>query len=691
MKKIIVHLLGWCILIMPIYAGQQSEADSLKKELLTAVDQQRSLILGRLSELCQKSDLKQSIAYDLENLEIQLRLNNRRDASSTLNNLGVGYYMQGDYQEALRYFEQSLNLREEFNDTINIVKTLNNLGVISQIAADYEKAIAYHKKSLLFKIALGDTLSIAKTMNNIGVVYMDLGKFEDARQFMQQALGYYLMKKDSSGIAASYNNLGQLFGDDKKQDSALNYYALSLEIKRKIHDQRGIGNTLNNMGMIYFEKNQKQKAIELFEEAMKIRTNLGDKFGLSSTLNNLANLYYSEKNYSEATRFFKESLKIAEQEQLKGVLQRNYSGLANLYNETGNKDEALKYYKLLNAIKDSIYKEDLNKQLGDLNLKYQHEKSKKENEILKKENQIQELQLKVASIKQWVLLTVLLLMLAGGFATFLVMKNKHHKRLTDELQRHNQELEDKVARRTSELENSNKSKDQLFSIIAHDLRSPFNSLLGLTELLSDSFDSLTNDEKKEFIKYTKESVETLYRLLENLLSWAMAQTGKLLLQPEPLEMEALIKDTLHIFHQQMLKKQIKPKIELETDEYAFADRETVKTILRNLISNAVKFTNEGGDVTVKCRLLSNLQHDKMIEITVTDNGVGISEEKLKILFDSPHKVKSPGTSFEKGTGLGLMLCKDFVEKNHGNLTVISETGKGSSFIFTLPVASQQAS
>lgn len=688
MKKIVLLLFIRYMLLMPLFANQQSETDSLKKELETAVDLQRSQILGRLSELCQKSDLKQSIAYDIENLEIQLRLNNRRDASSTLNNLGVGFYMLGNYQEALGYFEQSLALREEFYDTANIVKTLNNLGVISQIAGDFEKAITYHKKSLLFKIALADTLSIAKTMNNIGVVYMDLGKFADARKFMQLALDYYRIKKDSSGIAASYNNLGQLFGDEKKQDSALIFYAQSLEIKRKIHDQRGIGNTLNNMGMIYFEKKQNQKAIELFEEALKIRTVLGDKFGLSSTLNNLANLYYSEKKYSEATRFFKESLKIAEQEQLKGVLQRNYSGLASLYDQTGNKTDALKYYKLLNAIKDSIYKEDLNKQLADLNLKYQNEKSKKENEILKKENQIQDLKLKVANTKQIILVTVLLLMLAGGFATFLIMKNKHHQHLTGELQRHNLELEDKVAQRTSELENSNKSKDQLFSIIAHDLKSPFNSLLGLTELLSDSFESLTNDEKKEFIKYTKESVETLYRLLENLLSWSMAQTGKLHLSPEPLEMDAIIKDTLRIFHQQMLKKHISARVELETDANAFADKETVKTILRNLISNAVKFTNEGGNVTVKYRLLPDQQQNKMVEITVTDNGVGIPDEKLKILFESPHKVKSPGTSFEKGTGLGLLLCKDFVEKNHGILTVNSETGKGSSFIFTLPLSSQ---
>lgn len=686
MKKYLIQLIIWFIIVVPLYADRQSEIDSLKKELVHATDFHRSQILGKLSELCQKTDLEQSIVYDLENLDLQIKLGNRRDASTTLNNLGVANYMKGNYLQSLDYFEKSLALREEFNDTVNIVKTLNNLGVISQIAGDFEKAVAFHQKSLLFKIALADTLSIAKTMNNIGVVYMDLGKYPDARKFMKQALEYYIIKRDSSGVAASYNNMGQLFNENKMIDSALIYYSLSLEIKRKIHDLRGIGNTLNNMGMIYFDKKQNEKATELFEEALQIRAELGDRFGLSSTLNNLANLYYSEKKYPKAIEFFRKSLEIADSEKLNVMKQRNYTGLAGLYDETGRKEDALKYYKLLNAIKDSIYKEDLNKQLGDLTLKYQNEKSKKENEILTHENQIQELELKVADTRQIILFVVIMLLVAGGIVVFMIMKNRSNHLLNEQLQQLNRELEMKVAQRTAELENSNKSKDQLFSIIAHDLKSPFNSLLGLTELLSESFESLTEEEKKEFIKYTRESVENLYRLLENLLNWSITQTGKLRLNAEPLEMGLLINDTLSLLHQQIIKKQLITNIELESDEMAFADQETVKTILRNLITNAIKFTPAGGKITIKYRLNENFRNGKMVEITVSDNGVGISSENQELLFKNPQLIKTQGTSYEKGTGLGLILCKDFVEKNNGQISVLSEPGKGSSFTFSLPVA-----
>lgn len=685
MKNSWLHIFILLLIQMPLFAQPQNEADSLKKELELAVDIHRSTILSRLSEIYQKTDPQQSISFDLENYQLQLRLKNRRDASSTLNNLGVSYYMMGNYQQALDYFEQSLSLREEFNDTANIVKTLNNLGVISQIVGDYEKALAFLQKSLLFKIALADTLSIAKTLNNIGVVYMDLGKYSDAWKFMKQALDYYTLKNDLSGIAASYNNLGQLFNEEKMADSALSYYSLSLEIKRKIGDRRGIGNTLNNMGMIYFEKKLHSQAIELFEEAKEIRTQLDDNFGLSSTLNNLANLYFSEKNYPKAIEFFRKSLEIAESENLKGILQRNYAGLAQLFDETGRTADALKYYKLLNAIKDSLYKEDINKQLGDLQLKYQTEKSKKENEILKQKNQIQELQLKISTERQTKLYVLIMLLVAGGIAAFLIMQNRSNRRLNAQLQKHNDELGIKVAQRTSELEESNKTKDQIFSIIAHDLKSPFNSLLGLTDLLSESFDSLSDDEKKEFIKYTKESVENLYRLLENLLNWSHTQTGRLKLSPEPLQIDTIIYDTLDLFYPQSQKKSIALTVEVETMAQAYADKETVKTVLRNLISNAIKFTPIGGKVTINYSLTEFAETGQMITIAVKDTGVGIPLEKQHFLFENPGQVKSPGTSYEKGTGLGLLLCKDFIEKNQGQISISSESGKGSTFAFTLPV------
>ena len=689
MKIKLVQIFLWLIIQASLFAQPQKQIDSLETLLVSAKGAERSLILSRLSALYQRTSLDKSIALDNENLELQFRLNIRRDASSTLNNLGVNYYMKGNYPLALNYFEQSLALREEFNDTANIVKTLNNLGVLSQVVGNYEKALAFFQKSLLFKMSLSDTLSIAKTLSNIGVIYLDLHKYEDAGKFMHQALSYYYSLNDSSGIAVSYNNLGQLFDAVSKPDSALIYYSRSLEIKRKIGDERGIGNTLNNMGMIYADKKLTNQAVVLFEEALLIRKKLGDNFGLSSTYNNMANTYLAEKKFAKALEKYNQSTAIAMQGNLKGMLERNYAGLARLYDQTGKTNEALKFYKLLDAIKDSIFKEDLNKQLSDLNLKYETEKAKKENEILTQKNQIQELQLKVSDERQIKLYAVILLLFAGSIVVVLVMRNRNNKKLNDQLQLSNQQLEIRIKQRTKEIEEANKTKDQFFSIIAHDLKSPFNALLGLSVMLDDNYETLTDPERKEFIHYLREAVDTLYQLLENLLNWSVSQRGVLQLFPSKLQINNVIEDVLLLFSQQAQIKNISLRFENKTPEPAYADAETVKTILRNLISNAIKFSPLGGNVIIKTALHENPDGSPMYEVHISDGGVGIPPEKQEIIFENPMEVKTKGTSNEKGTGLGLLICKDFVNKNNGQISLKSEPGKGSTFIFTLPLFKNQ--
>jgi signal transduction histidine kinase len=374
---------------------------------------------------------------------------------------------------------------------------------------------------------------------------------------------------------------------------------------------------------------------------------------------------------------------------LKGMLKRNYAGLAQLYDMTGKTNEALKFYKLLDAIKDSIFKEDLNKQLADFNLKYETEKAKRENEILTKENEIQELQLKVSNERQIKLYAVILLLFAGSILVVLVMRNRNNKKLNDQLQLSNQQLEVRIKQRTKEIEEANKTKDQFFSIIAHDLKSPFNALLGLSVMLDDNYETLTDPERKEFIHYLREAVDTLYQLLENLLNWSVSQRGILQLFPSKLQINNIIEDTLLLFSQQAQMKNITFSFENKTHEQAYADADTVKTILRNLISNAIKFSPLGGKVIIKTALSEISDGAPLYEVQISDSGVGIPQDKQEIIFENPMEVKTKGTSNEKGTGLGLLICKDFVQKNNGQISLISEPGKGSTFIFTLPLFKNQ--
>lgn len=223
------------------------------------------------------------------------------------------------------------------------------------------------------------------------------------------------------------------------------------------------------------------------------------------------------------------------------------------------------------------------------------------------------------------------------------------------------------------------TKDKLFSIIAHDLRSPFNSILGFSDLLIDSTECNDIEETKQFAKIINTSTSNTLVLLDNLLEWANTQSGKNKFTPVTLNFKPIIKEIFDILNSTAEIKNISLNYKESIQVDVFADENMLKTILRNLISNGIKFTNTNGQIDVYA-----LQKQNFIEITVSDNGVGMNEEIQNNLFKIDKKVTTSGTLNEKGSGLGLILCKEFVEKHGGKIRVKSELGKGSSFIFTLP-------
>jgi signal transduction histidine kinase len=231
------------------------------------------------------------------------------------------------------------------------------------------------------------------------------------------------------------------------------------------------------------------------------------------------------------------------------------------------------------------------------------------------------------------------------------------------------------------LEGLNKTKDKLFSIIAHDLKSPLNSILGFSELLNNKIQTSDIEKSKKFATIINTSAKNNLRLLDNIMTWAKTQTEQIEFIPENLKLYPIVEETLLVLNSSALLKNIKLISSLPDDIVAYADRIMLSTILRNLISNAIKFTNLGGKIDISA--VSQQDH---VEISVADNGVGISEENQKKLFGADVNFTMNGTENESGTGLGLMLCKEFVEKHGGRIWVESKLGKGSDFKFTLPLS-----
>lgn len=231
-----------------------------------------------------------------------------------------------------------------------------------------------------------------------------------------------------------------------------------------------------------------------------------------------------------------------------------------------------------------------------------------------------------------------------------------------------------------QLKELNATKDKFFSIIAHDLRSPFNDIIGFSELLRENVNDIDNRESEKYIHIINSTAKKTLILLDNLLDWAKSQTGELSYKPEKIVLSEIILEIIGLKKSLAKTKNISFHYTPTNEIELYTDENILKTIVRNLISNAVKFTNIGGHIKI---LATTNQHQ--VEISISDNGVGIKDETIHKLFDLSTNVTSPGTANEKGSGLGLVLCKEFVEKLGGKIWVESEEGKGSDFKFTLPL------
>ncbi|MEN8192022.1 MAG: PAS domain-containing sensor histidine kinase [Bacteroidota bacterium] len=241
-------------------------------------------------------------------------------------------------------------------------------------------------------------------------------------------------------------------------------------------------------------------------------------------------------------------------------------------------------------------------------------------------------------------------------------------------------LSNKLAESEEMLKELNASKDRFFSIISHDLKNSFFSVMGLSKKLADPDNQETEDQKSHIAQLLYENSTKLYSLLENLLTWARVQRGETIYNPSDINLYELSSEIASIFELKAGEKNISLENKVEKDIKIFADQNMVNTILRNLISNALNFTNDGGNIKISSKIREN-----DIVVTVEDNGIGISEENQKKLFRIDQKYIGTNTNGEKGTGLGLILCKEFIDKHGKDIWIESELGKGSRFNFTLPL------
>lgn len=243
--------------------------------------------------------------------------------------------------------------------------------------------------------------------------------------------------------------------------------------------------------------------------------------------------------------------------------------------------------------------------------------------------------------------------------------------------------EEEIKKKNFELNELNISKDKFFSIIAHDLRSPFQGLLGISNYMVEEFETLTKEEFKEMVVSLNEALHSQYKFLDDLLNWSRIQSGRMTIEPIELNVYNEVENVLQLFVSSINNKKIEILVNINRNLNIVADDDMLSLLLRNLLSNAIKFTNVTGTIEITA-----FKEDEMILIVISDNGVGIAAEDIDKLFRIDIQFTTHGTAKESGNGLGLVLCKEIVEKHGGKIWVESQLNKGTQFFFTLPAKSE---
>jgi len=661
--------------------------DSLELLLPDAKNENRIKILSSLSEAFLAKEPEKSFNYASEIYEIATKNKNDSLKASSLLLLGKARYYSASYDSVLMYWQSSLEVYKNMKDTFNMAELYNNIGVCYYVGfSNYDKAIENYIFALKKREEMNDSVGAAYALNNIGNIYYKQKRRTKALENYKKALAYAENSNDNYILSILLNNLGAEYANLKEYELALKYKFRSLDIKKAEGNKIGEAVTLGSIGSVYKYQKDYTTAEKYYNESIEILRQAGNKSKLATLLNYKAGIYQETGRSKEAILLLSESLKLAEDVADKNLIENCSKELSKVYFSIGKYKEAYSFQEKYIIIHDSIYSSSSDKRLKEAEVKYESEKKQKENELLLQKQEVSNLKLNQQQSQRNYLLILagLLLVLAG-----IIFNRYRFKQKTNTiLENKNIELavsNKKIEKSEAALKELVTTKDKFFSIIAHDLRSPLSSLAIVSEMLDGSVSELTEKQLKYYLGSISTAAGGLLSLTENLLGWAQTQTGKTIFTPEKVNIHDIVKENIALLQINAQKKNIIISNQVSSETIAFADINLLTAVIRNLLTNAMKFTPKGGKISVNISLQKEFH-----EITVADNGMGMNPEDLTKLFKIGYDARKIGDSPEKGTGLGLILCKEFTEINGGKIRAESKEGLGSKFIFTVPKSNEKS-
>ncbi len=494
-------------------------------------------------------------------------------------------------------------------------------------------------------------------LNIFGNAAFILCDYEKALEYFLESLRLAEMASNKKNMSFAMNNIGIIFFRLKKFDKALDYYMRALELKLKTEDKPAISTAYNNIGLVYSNLKEYDKALDYFNMSLRLDEETGNKYAISRELNNIGLVWKNKGDTAKALECFLGSYEISVQAEYNKGKATALSNISNYYFDRGDYslalEKALEGEMIANAIHSNNHLMNFYGQIAE-----SYEKKNMPVQALEYYKKLFTLKDKIFSDKS---------------------QNKiFEMEIRYEIEKKAKESE-LYKLKSEELTLINTTKDKFFRIIHHDLLNPFTAIYSTAGFLSQYYDKIDEEKRKHYIEMILNSSERLIKLMDNLFAWVKTQTGEIDYNPENIGLREIVSHNVELLSGNICAKEIIVELKIPKTCSAHADKNMVDLIVRNLLANSIKFTFDKGKISITGKNL-----EKTVCLSFKDTGMGIEKHNLKRLFKLSETFTSPGTKDEKGTGLGLILVKEFLDKNNGKISVESKPGKGSKFTIELP-------
>lgn len=679
---IVLLLSGWAITVS---AQSGREIDSLEKVIHEAIaDTSRVKALVKLGDLYAFKDFSKSIKFSTDAITLAEAIKNPKLKQLAARKLALNYYYKGDYTNALKYESVGLQAAISLKDSTSVALSHNNLGNYYYELGEYDEA--YYFLSYAYRVLKQtarnrtDSLTSTISLHNLGRVFKELGQYEIALKHLKASQQMSRLIKDEEGEPYSLHEIGDVKLRMGEYDSALHYLNMSVAEANKLLSSGGSttlredqSKTFLKIAKAYLGKKEYNKALAYYDSTLHLHHQADNKFGIAEVDLGKATVYQQQGKTDEAMASTTKALALSKEIKARVLEISCYRLLTTLWETKGDDKKALNYFKQFHALEDSLYSNEIQQKILRDQIGFETETLDDRIAALTVQEEDRLSRLKKSEFISNILVVVVAL--SAILLVTVYRSGQRRKQINLLLLQHQEEMQ----KRSEELEQLNEVKDKFFSIISHDLRSPINALAGIMDLLDKG--AISSEELPTAIKELKTRFNHTRSLMNNLLDWTVLQMDKMHLQAGNVQLKKIVDENIDLLGS-IQNKHVTMINRVPETAIGYADSNTINLVIRNLITNAIKFTNDGGEIIVAAE-----EKGHELLVSVKDNGIGMADDIQKKLFDKVNPYSTRGTANEKGTGLGLILCKEFVEKNGGRIWVESNIDKGSTFWFTLPKAS----